>query len=151
MDNKLHDDTKSQGTITLIIDRVNGARERHTIKNIFTDKGLNALSALEAGEAVAKISHMALGTGTTAAAAGDTALQAEIAGSRVAVTIAGSGNTRTYTAVFADGVGNGAVTEAGLLTAASAGELRNRSVFGVKTKQAGETFTMIWTLTHNRA
>ncbi|MAK54660.1 MAG: hypothetical protein CML17_02205 [Pusillimonas sp.] len=140
----------SIGTIELIIDRVDGSTERHGINNLYTDGGLGLLAALEAGEAPNTISHMALGEGTTAADGADETLESEIAGSRVAVTKSGTGASRTYTAVFGPGVGTGAVTEAGLFNAAAAGVLSNRVVFSVKNKEAGETFTMNWTLTHGR-
>ena len=111
-----------------------GKTERYLIKNLFTDDGLAYLAARAAGEAVNVISHMALGTGSAPAAGADKTLGAEIAGSRVAVTLSGNGPQRLYTATFAAGVGSGAVTEAGLFNAATGGLLTNRSVFGVRTR-----------------
>lgn len=143
--------SRSRGDIELLIQRASGRIDRFLIKNLYTDGGLGILAGLEAGEMVSTVSHMALGTGTTPADGEDTALQMEIPGSRVAVSISGSGASRLYTAVFADGVGEGPVTEAGLFTAASAGVLSNRSVFGVKTKEPGEVFTFNWLLSHYRA
>ncbi len=143
--------TLSRGDIELLIQRASGRIDRYYFPNLYTNVGLGRLAALEADEAVDPISHMAVGTGTTPAAGGDTALEAEIAGSRVAVTKSGSGASRIYTAVFVEGVGNGAITEAGLFSAATGGQMSNRSVFGVKTKEPGEVFTFNWMLTHLRA
>ena len=84
-----------------------GKTERYLIKNLFTDDGLAYLAARAAGEAVNVISHMALGTGSAPAAGADKTLGAEIAGSRVAVTLSGNGPQRLYTATFAAGVGSG--------------------------------------------
>lgn len=127
-----------------------GQTERFVIKNLFTDDGLAYLAARAAGEAVDVISHMALGTGTTPAAGTDKVLVAEIAGSRVPVTVSGTGAQRLYTATFGQGMGSGPVTEAGLFNASTNGTLTNRSVFGVKNKDPDDVFTINWTLAQQR-
>ncbi|MEN4919440.1 hypothetical protein ABE485_12260 [Achromobacter spanius] len=127
-----------------------GKTERFLIKNLFTDDGLAYLAARAAGEAVDVISHMALGIGTTPAAGGDQTLVSEIAGSRVPVTVSGTGTERLYSATFGENVGSGPVTEAGLFNAAVGGMLTNRSVFGVKNKEPEDVFTINWTLAHQR-
>jgi len=61
------------------------------------------------------MSHMAIGTGTTAAAASQTALVTEL--ERNALTVSGgtvSGNTVQYAATYGAGDGTGAITEAGI-------------------------------------
>lgn len=61
------------------------------------------------------MSHMAIGTGTTAAAASQTALVTEL--ERNALTVAGgtvSSNTVQYAATYGAGDGTGAITEAGI-------------------------------------
>jgi len=61
------------------------------------------------------MSHMAIGTGTAAAAAGNTGLSTEL--ERNALTTAGgtvSSNTITYECTYAAGDGTGAITEAGI-------------------------------------
>ncbi|MDS1141713.1 hypothetical protein RE432_14825 [Pusillimonas sp. SM2304] len=143
--------TVSRGYIELLIQRASGRIDRFVFANIYTDAGLSLLSALEAGEAATPVSHMGLGIGTTAPEGEDETLESEIAGARVPVTKSGTGSSRIYSAVFGDGVGNGAVTEAALFNAASGGTMSNRTVFGVKTKQDGEVFTFNWTLSHQRA
>ena len=65
------------------------------------------------------MTHMAIGTGTNAAAAGDTTLQTENA--RVALTTSGgtvAGAVITFATTVAAGTGTGAITEAGILNAA---------------------------------
>lgn len=143
--------TLARGDLEIIAYRGRtGKTERFLIKNLFTDAGLAYLAARAAGEAVDVISHMALGIGTTPAAGTDGALESEIAGSRVPVTISGVGAERLYTATFGEGVGSGPVTEAGLFNAATAGMMTNRSVFGVKNKEPEDVFTINWTLAQQR-
>jgi hypothetical protein len=103
-----------------------------------------------ADQGEAAMSHMAVGTGTTAAAAGDTALQAEI--DRNALTSVTQGestdaNKVTYVCDWAAGDGTGAISEAGIFNHASAGTMLCRSVFPVKNKGASDTLTMTWVLT----
>ena len=87
-------------------------------------------------------------TGTTAAAVGDTALQTAIAGSRVALTSGTSAtNVVTYVASFPAGTGTGAVTEAGVFNASSAGTMLCRTVFSVVNKGAADAMSITWTIT----
>ena len=99
-------------------------------------------------DANAVMSHMAIGTGTTAAAAGDTALGTQL--DRNALTTSGgvvSGNTITYASTWAAGDGTGAVTEAGIFDASSGGDMLARTVFSVVNKGAADSMTITWTIT----
>ena len=92
------------------------------------------------------MSHMAIGSGSTAAAAGNSALGSELG--RVALTSTTvSGAVVTYVATFAAGTGTGAVTEAGILNASSSGDLLCRTVFSVVNKGASDSMTITWTVT----
>jgi hypothetical protein len=92
------------------------------------------------------MSHMAIGTGSTAAAAGNTALGSEAG--RVALTSSTvSTNSVAYVASFGAGTGTGAITEAGLLNASSSGTLLCRTVFSVINKGASDTLGITWTVT----
>ena len=62
-------------------------------------------------------------------------------------TLTPSSNTWNNTATFAPGNGTGAVTEAGLFTAASVGTMFARQVFGAYNKAAGDTLVISWTIT----
>jgi hypothetical protein len=64
------------------------------------------------------MSHMAIGTGSTAAAASNAALGAEAGRVSLASTTV-TANEVAYVATFAAGTGTGAITEAGILNAAS--------------------------------
>ena len=98
----------------------------------------------------AAMSHMAIGTGTTAAAAGDTTLETELDRNALTSTTQGSAtdaNKVTFVGDWAAGDGTGAITEAGIFNSASAGIMLSRSVFAVKNKGAGDTLTLTWVLT----
>ena len=94
------------------------------------------------------MSHMAIGTGSTAAAAGDTTLGTEAG--RVALTSTTvTANAVAYVATFGAGTGTGAITEAGLFNASSSGDMLCRTVFSVINKGAADTLGITWTVTVN--
>ena len=95
---------------------------------------------------VALMSHMAIGSGTTNPAAGDTALQTQLA--RVSLTSSAVSNAVvTYVGTFPAGTGTGAATEAGILNASSGGTLLCRTEFDVVNKGSADTMTITWTVT----
>ena len=95
---------------------------------------------------VALMSHMAIGSGTNNPAAGDTALQTQLA--RVALTSTAVSNAVvTYVGTFPAGTGTGAATEAGILNAASGGTLLCRTEFDVVNKGSADSMTITWTVT----
>lgn len=92
------------------------------------------------------MSHMAVGSGSTSAAAGDTALGSELDRQALASTTVSS-NEITYVATFGAGDGTGAIAEAGLFNAASAGDMLCRTTFGVINKAASDSMTITWVVT----
>ena len=92
------------------------------------------------------MSHMAIGTGNTAAASGDSSLGTEAARQGLTSTTVNN-NAVSYVASFAAGTGTGAITEAGVLNAASSGTLLCRTVFSVVNKGASDSMTITWTIT----
>lgn len=122
------------------------------ISNLVTNAG----AALVAGRingfgSPAAATYIAIGTGATAAAAGDTALQAEIAsggGSRVAgtaslVTTDVTNDTAQLVATFTFS-SSFAVTESGVLNAASVGTLLARQVFSAINVVSGDSLQVTW-------
>lgn len=93
------------------------------------------------------MSHIAVGTGTTAAATGNTALVTEIA--RKTATFSHTVGTKVFQfeATFNAGEATGAITEAGVLNASSAGTMLDRVVFAVINKGADDTLTQRFTFT----
>lgn len=118
------------------------------VPNLVTTAGKAHIAAKIAATTNSPVAmtHMAIGTGSTAAAVGDTTLGTE--GGRVTLTNAVvSTNTVTYTATFPAGTGTGAVTEAGVLNASSGGTLLCRTVFPVVNKAAGDSIAITWVVT----
>ncbi len=96
----------------------------------------------------AVMSHMAVGTGTNAAAAGDTTLQTENDRNALTSTTV-TDNAVAYVASWAAGDATAALTEAAIFDASSAGDCLARTVFssGIVNKGASDTLTITWTIT----
>ena len=114
---------------------------------VTTGKGFVAASMLKTtSNSPAAMTHMAIGSNTTDPAAGDTTLGTELG--RVALTSAEvSGAVVTYIATFPAGTGTGAVVEAGILNAGSAGTLLCHTEFDVVNKGSADAITITWTVT----
>ena len=126
---------------------VNGEVVRD-IKNLVVTTGKELVAANLQGGSVTPVTHMAVGTGSTAADAGDTGLETEI--DRNALETSGgtvTSNVVSYSAVWAPGDGTGALTEAGLFTAASGGTMLARTVFLPVNKGVDDTVTIAWDVT----
>tara|TARA_R100000781_G_scaffold106530_1_gene70575 strand:+ start:94 stop:525 length:432 start_codon:yes stop_codon:yes gene_type:complete len=116
------------------------------IDNLVVTAGKNLVASRLVGTSSGVMSHMAIGSGTTAAAAGNIALGSELG--RVSLTSGtASSAVVTYVATFAAGTGTGAVTEAALLNASSSGTMLARTVFSVVNKGANDSMTVTWTVT----
>ena len=92
------------------------------------------------------MSHMAIGTGSTAAAAGNTALGSESASTALTSSTVRD-NEIVYVDTFAAGTCTGAITEAGIFNASSGGTMLCRTVFSVVNKGASDAMTITWTVT----
>ena len=142
---------KLKGTVHLCVRSADGlVKEDRTIENLVVNAGLAYIISRMVGTAKPAISHMALGSGTTAAASAQTDLIAML-GAREALdstTISGTNNEKVvYVASFDAGDATGAVTEAGLFNAATGGDMLCRTVFAVVNKAADDTMTVTWTIT----
>jgi len=144
----LNENLKLRGDVALVLKDKNGnVKEKREINNLVVSTGLTFICSRMAGASANVMSHMALGSGTTAAAAGQTDL-VSILGSREALdSSTASSNTITYVASFEAGEGTGAVTEAGVFNAASSGDMLCRTVFSVVNKEADDTMSVTWTIT----
>lgn len=140
---------KAKGELSIVLTDATGAvkYESHE-KNLVVNTGLNFIVNRMKDANATVMSHMSVGTGTTAAAAADTTLESEIGGSRTALTSTTvTANQIVYIASFGAGVGTGAVTEAGIFNGSSGGTMLCRTVFPVVNKQAGDSMTVTWTVT----
>ena len=96
------------------------------------------------------MTHMGVGTGTTAAVIANTALETQHGDGRQTLTTSGgsvAGAVITFHRTFAAGNQTGAITEAGIFTAATGGTMLARTVFGVVNKGALDTMTISWAVT----
>lgn len=121
--------------------------ERHT-HNLVVDTGENHIAdQLSSSPGQSAMSHMAIGTGSTAAAFGDTALGTET--DRNALTSrTDSVNVVTYVGTWSAGDGtNAALREAGIFNNSSGGTMLARAVYSNIDKQAADTLTITWTVT----
>ncbi len=144
----INDDLKLRGDVAIVLkDKDGKVKESREINNLVVSAGLTYICSRMADASASVMSHMALGSGTTAAAAGDTDLES-ILGSREALdSTTASSNTITYVSSFEAGEGTGAVTEAGIFNAATSGTMLCRTVFAVVNKQADDTMSVTWTIT----
>ena len=116
------------------------------VDNLVVTAGKGYVASRMKDTTATAMSHMAIGSGSTAAAAGDTALGNQLG--RVALTSTTvSGAVVTYVASFPAGTGTGAVTEAAILNASSGGTMLCRTVFSVVNKGAQDSMTVTWTVT----
>jgi len=115
-------------------------------KNLIVNVGKNFLASAVINSSASPFTHMAIGTSGTAAALGDTALGSELV--RQAFTSSSvASNVVTLTALYAAGAGTGALQEAGIFNAASAGTMLSHVVFSTINKGAADSLTITWTIT----
>jgi hypothetical protein len=138
---------KATGALKVVLTGADGrVKHEQEVKNLVVTTGLGYIASRMRDTSQAAMSHMAIGAGTANAIAGDAALGSELG--RVALTsTVVTGNQAVYTATFAPGTGTGAVTEAGIFNAASAGTMLCRTKFAVVNKDAGDTLSITWTVT----
>ena len=141
------DESRALGKLTIEVkDKDGNLKQKQEVKNLVVDTGLDYIASRMKDASATAMSHMAIGTGSTAAAAGNTALGSEAARQALTSTTVTS-NAVAYVASFAAGTGTGAITEAGILNAASGGTLLCRTVFSVVNKGASDSMTITWTVT----
>ena len=137
----INDGLRLTGALTISL---NGVVVQET-NNLVVTAGKNWV-ADRMNDANTVMTHMALGTSTTAAAAGQTALVTELDRNALTSTT-GSTNTVPYACTWAAGDGTGAITEAGIFDADPAGDMLARTVFSVVNKGASDSITITWTIT----
>jgi len=149
-----NDSIKMTGNLKLVLtDEHGNVKQEEEVKNLVVTVGKNFIASSmtkTTTNSPAAMTHMEVGTGTTAAAAGDTALQTAVASSRVTLTSTTvTTNNVAYVATFPAGTGTGALTEAGIFNASSSGTMLCRTVFSVINKGAADTLGITWTVTVN--
>jgi len=139
------------GQLSIVLtDNTGKIKESRYIPNLVVNTGLGYITSRMVGVASGVMSHMGIGSGTSIALAADTDL-GNLLGSRQALdstTVSGAANQNVvYVATFGAGVGTGAVTEAGVFNAVSAGTMLCRTVFAVVNKASADSMVITWTIT----
>ena len=138
---------KVKGNLEVLLLDENGIKKDYRkVDNLVVAVGKDVIAARLLGNTLAVMSHMAVGTSATAAATSQTALGGEV-GRVVLDSSTRSANTLTYIATFPAGTGTGSLAEAGILNAASSGNLLCRTTFSTVSKAAGDTVVVTWNIT----
>ena len=145
---------KATGKVKIVVHDENGVvKEERNIDNLVVSVGKAYITSRMIGTSSNVMSHMEVGTDNTAAAAGNTTLGSAVASSRTALTSSTQTTSSTtndsvqYVCTFPAGTGTGALVEAGIFNASSAGTLLCRTVFSVVNKGASDAMTITWTVT----
>jgi len=145
----IEDFIKATGQLNIQVVGADGSiKHNQTAENLVVTAGKVFIASRMAGTSSAVMSYMAIGTGTTAAAVGDTALQSQSA--IVALTsTTPSSNTVVYVASFPAGTPASltAITEAGIFNASSSGTMLCHTIFAAINKDVGDTMQITWTIT----
>jgi chloramphenicol 3-O-phosphotransferase len=147
----LQDSIKMTGELRITVTNPEGnIKQEVVVPNLVVTAGKGYIASRMKDTTATAMSHMEIGTGTTAAAVGDTALETAVSGSRVSLTSTTvTANAVAYVATFPAGTGTGAITEAGIFNASSSGTMLCRTVFSVINKGAADTLGITWTVTVN--
>lgn len=143
----LTDNIKATGRLNIQVFDASGAlKSEEQVDNLVVSTGTAFIASRMKDATATVMSHMAIGSGTTAAASANTGLGTELGRAALTSTTV-TGNQIVYTASFAAGTGTGAITEAGIFNAASSGSMLCRTVFPVVNKDTADTMSITWTVT----
>jgi len=141
------DQLKASGALRVVLTGPDGVvKEEHEFKNLVVTVGKNFVASRMVGVASNVMSHMAIGSDSTTPAAANTTLGTELGRVALASSVA-TDNVVTYTATFPAGTGTGAVVEAGIFNAGTAGVMLCRTTFAVVNKGADDAMSVTWTVT----
>lgn len=137
-----------KGTVAFVLrDEQGKIKEERTQDNLIVTVGKDYLAGGILNAIATPFVAIAIGTGNTAAALADTALQTEVArGAFDSSSV--PANVATMVKNFAAGIGTGAITEAGIFSNTIAGgNMLSRIVFAVINKAASDSLQITWTVT----
>lgn len=129
-------------------------KERRASDNLIVNGGFDFIADAVANSARSAntMRYIAIGAGSTAVAAGNTALANEGGLSGTTRKLSAYSHTTgtkvwTHVVTFNAGEGTGAIVESGMFDAASAGVMLNRQTFSVINKGASDTLQVTWQYT----
>jgi hypothetical protein len=138
----------------LLYDEFGKLKDERHFDNLIVDAGFEGVAyriAPHDGSVTpsAPWNHVAIGIGSTAPAAGNTALVSELARLQdtTAAYITTSGKQVQLQVSFGPGQGTGNIAESGLFNAAIGGDMLSRQTFTAISKGASDTLTVTWTIT----
>jgi hypothetical protein len=134
------------GTVSFFVIHADGTKDTWDVKNRVVTSGLNHFASRLLSNTPGFVTHAGVGSDNTATAMTDTALGAQIGGRIVLTEATVSNNIISYVVSIGPGENTGAITEAGLFTAATDGILIARTVFPVINKGDSDTFGFTWQL-----
>jgi hypothetical protein len=144
----INDNVNAKGYVDFKLYDENGNLKESDSFNLVVNTGLAFITERMVGNTPAVMSHMALGTNATAAAAANTALGAEVGrislSGTTRVTTTATNDSVQFSASFGPGTATGAITEAGVFNASSGGTMIARTVFPVINKGALDTLAITW-------
>jgi hypothetical protein len=148
----INDSLKAKGTLQLVLTDSQGNIKQQDEHNLVVNTGLAYIASRIKDASATVMSHMGVGSGTTAAAAADTALGSQLSSrvaldSTVLVTTSATDDSVQYVATFDAGQSTGAITEAGIFNADTAGTMLCRTVFPVINKGELDTLVITWKVT----
>jgi hypothetical protein len=146
---QLTEKLKATGMVHVVRSNAQGCIvEEFDVPNLVVNTGKTYIAAKMVATTNSPVSmtHMAIGTGTGTPAVANTSLGTEVGRVSLSASTASS-NTVTYTATFPAGTGTGAITEAGVFNAASAGTMLCRTTFPAVNKQSGDSIAITWVVT----
>ena len=143
----INEGLKLRGDVAVVLRDKNGnVKDERTIKNLIVDTGLNFICDRMKDDETA-MTHMALGSGSTAPAAGDTSLESQLGSRELLDSSTVTNNQIVYVSSFEAGDATGGVTEAAIFNAASGGTMLCRVTFAVVNKAADDVLSINWTIT----
>ena len=131
-----------------LIDEHGVTKDYRNLSNLITNAGFDlAADVLGKSSQPSHLSHLAIGTGSTAAAAGNTALGTETA--RIAATYAHTNGAKTFTlkGTVAAGTATGSIREVGAFNSSSGGTCFSRRVFNAVAKGSNDSLSITYTMT----
>ncbi len=139
---------KLSGQVAIVLrDKDGNVKEERTEKNLVVTTGLNYIASRMKDASATAMTHMALGSGTTTAAAGQTDLVTLLGAREALDSTTVTASAVAYVSSFEAGDATGAVTEAGIFNASTGGTMLCRVKFDVVNKAADDTMTVTWTIT----
>ncbi len=139
----INDDLRMKGRVVV---RLNDEIVQE-IDNLVVTAGKGYVASRMKDATATAMSHMGVGSSSTAAAASQTALGTEVARVALTSTTVNSADV-VYVGTFGSGTGTGSLNEAAILNANSGGTMLCRVVFsGTISKGASDSMTITWTVT----